>query len=196
MLLYANTTIASSVFANGVFKSRQSHWWTSLKHVWQKNFLMIGQPAVERALSSQIGTGLYYNESVTEISENTDEVTVHTDHGNTFRGKFCVAADGARSTIRQSLNIGFTGTKPGMTWAVMDVFLDTDFPRCDEIVTFELHGQSRVSWIPRERNMARFYILLDGEITEEKCKASIKQHMMPYRVDFPATEWFSAFEGQ
>lgn len=166
-----------------------------MKHVWQKNFLMIGQPAVEEALSSQLGTSVYYNESVTDISEGMDGVKVYTDHGNTFRGKFCVAADGAKSIIRQSLNIGFTGTKPEMTWAVMDVFLDTDFPRCDEIITFELDGQSRVSWIPRERNMARFYILLDGEITEEKCKASIKQHMMPYRVDFVATEWFSTFEG-
>ncbi|KAJ3525003.1 hypothetical protein NM208_g11828 [Fusarium decemcellulare] len=184
----------SSIYANGSFQSRQSHWWTSLKHVWQKNFLMIGQPVVEEILSSQLCSVVFYGESVNDISENIDGVRVSTDRGNTFHAKYCVAADGARSMVRQSLNIGFHGTKPEMTWAVMDAFLDTDFPRCDEIITFELNGQSRVAWIPRERDMARFYILLDGKITEEKCKASIKQHMMPYRVDFVAIEWFSTFE--
>ncbi|KAI6755956.1 hypothetical protein HG530_011692 [Fusarium avenaceum] len=188
------TCNTSSIFGNGRFQSRQSHWWTSLKHVWQKNFLMIGQPVVEKVLSSQLGSMVYYGESAKDISEDIDSVRVSTNKGRIFQAKYCVAADGARSMIRQSLNIGFQGTKPEMTWAVMDVFLDTDFPICDEIITFELDGQSRVSWIPRERNMARFYILLDGEINEENCKASIKQHMAPYRVDFVATEWFSTFE--
>ncbi|KPM39365.1 hypothetical protein AK830_g7196 [Neonectria ditissima] len=191
---HTNSIEASSIFADGVFKSRQSHWWTSLKHVWQKNFLMIGQPVVEQVLSTEFGNSICYNESVSLISEMENAVEVLTDRGNIFRGKYCVAADGSRSMIRTSLNFGFAGTKPEMVWAVMDAFLDTDFPRCDEIVTFELDGQSRVSWIPRERNMARFYILLDGEITEEKCKTSIKQHMAPYRVDFVKVEWFSTFE--
>ncbi|KAF5019126.1 hypothetical protein F66182_8895 [Fusarium sp. NRRL 66182] len=184
----------SSIYANGKFQSRQSHWWTSLKHVWQKNFLMVGQPVVEQVLSSQLGSEVFYGESAKDISEDTDTIRVSTDRGKIFHAKYCVAADGARSMVRQNLHIGFRGTKPEMTWVVMDVFLDTDFPICDEIITFELDGQSRVSWIPRERGMARFYILLDGEITEEKCKASIQEHMMPYRVDFVATEWFSTFE--
>ncbi|RYP35546.1 hypothetical protein DL767_003800 [Monosporascus sp. MG133] len=48
--------------------------------------------------------------------------------GRTVRGKYAIAADGARSTVRSALNISFTGTKPEMVWMVLDTFIDTDFP--------------------------------------------------------------------
>lgn len=38
----------------------------------------------------------------------------------TIRAKYCLAADGARSFMRNTLNIGWEGTKPNMTWAVLD----------------------------------------------------------------------------
>lgn len=82
-----------------------------------------------------------------------------------------------------------------MVCAVPDAFLDTDFPVCSEIITFQLHGQSRVSWIPRERGMSRFYVLVDGDISQEKAEASIHAHLASYRVDFVRTVWFSTFEG-
>lgn len=46
----------------------------------------------------------------------------------------------------------------------------------------------------RERGMNRFYILLDGEITQEKAEASVRDHMAPHKVEFKKTEWFSTFE--
>ena len=42
--------------------------------------------------------------------------------------------------------------------------------------------------------MQRFYVLLDGEITQEKTEASIRRHMAPYTVEFTHIEWFSKFE--
>ncbi|KKA28491.1 hypothetical protein TD95_003223 [Thielaviopsis punctulata] len=186
------TCNTSSTFANGQFTSRQSHWWNSLPYTYRKNFLMLGQPLVEAALSSRLGASVCYNEPVTSIHEDADSVTVTTAAGRTIRSRYAVAADGARSTARTQLGIDFTGTKPGMRWAVLDAFIDTDFPVCNEIVTFQLNGQSRVSWIPRERELGRFYVLLeDGvEITEENAKVSIREHMAPYRVEFTRTEWF------
>lgn len=47
----------------------------------------------------------------------------------------------------------------------------------------------------RERGMARFYVLLDGEITQPRVEAEIRKFLKPHRVDFAATEWFSTFEG-
>lgn len=47
----------------------------------------------------------------------------------------------------------------------------------------------------RERNMARFYVLLDGEITLEKTQAEIKKFLAPHRIDFTQVEWFSHFDG-
>ncbi|KAH9905170.1 FAD binding domain-containing protein [Xylariomycetidae sp. FL2044] len=184
----------SSTFAEGDFKSRQSHWWTGLEHCFHRNFLMIGQPVVEEILHSQLDTAVHYREEVVAIHETQDGVTVATNSGRTVRGRYAIAADGARSTVRSALGITFTGTKPEMVWAVLDTFIDTDFPLCDEIITFQLHGQSRVSWIPRERGMARFYVLLDGDITRERAEESIREHMTPHRVDFIKTEWFSTFD--
>lgn len=174
--------------------ARQSHWWTGLEHCLHKHFLMIGQPQVEAAVLEKVSTEVHYGENVVSISENEECVVVMTDLGRTIRARYAIGADGARSMVRNSLGIPFTGTKPEMIWAVLDTFIDTDFPVCNEIVTFQLNEQSRVSWIPRERGMARFYVLLDGEITQEKAEASIREHMTPHRVDFKATEWFSTFE--
>ncbi|GJD04482.1 FAD monooxygenase [Colletotrichum higginsianum] len=189
------TCNTSSTFADGDFKSRQSHWWTGLEHCFRKNFLMIGQPVVEKVLSERLSTPIGYGETVSAIAEDADGVVVSTSKGRTIRSRYAVGADGARSTVRNALGISFTGTKPEMVWAVLDTFLDTTFPVCSEIITFQLNGQSRVSWIPRERGMARFYVLLDGDITQAKAEASIREHMAPHRVDFVKTEWFSTFDG-
>lgn len=186
----------SSTFGNGAWMARQSHWWTGLEHCLHKHFLMVGQPEVEAALLAQSNTVVHYSENAAAISEDEHGVTVATDLGRTIRARYAIGADGARSMVRNTLGISFTGTKPEMIWAVLDTFIDTDFPVCNEIVTFQLNGQSRVSWIPRERGMARFYVLLDGEVTQEKAEASIREHMAPHRVGFTATEWFSTFESK
>ncbi|RAH64398.1 monooxygenase [Aspergillus aculeatinus CBS 121060] len=188
------TCNTSSTFEAGRFTSQQSHWWTSLKHTHRPNFLMIGQSRVEEALLHQLDIPVAYHTRATSIAEFDAGVVVTTDQGRTIVSKYAIAADGARSFVRRALNIPFTGTKPEMVWAVLDTFIETDFPVCPEIITFQKDGQSRVSWIPRERGMSRFYILLDGEITQEKAEASIREHMAPHKIEFKRTEWFSTFE--
>ncbi|KAH7226886.1 FAD binding domain-containing protein [Fusarium oxysporum] len=183
----------SSTFKAGDFKSRQNAWWVGIEHAFHKNFLMIGQPVVEQVMRNRLGDAVSYNEHVISIAEEDDSVTVMTSSGRKVRSKYAVGADGARSFVRNTLGISFTGTKPEMTWAVLDTFLDTDFPVCPEIITFELDGESRVAWIPRERGMSRFYVLLKGEITQQLAEQSIREHLAPYRVEFTKTEWFSTF---
>ena len=156
---------------------------------------MIGQPEVEKAILRRVKTPVRFGEKIVSISETDTGVSVTSDLGRTVRCKYAIAADGARSTIRSALGIDFTGTKPEMAWAVLDTFIETDFPVCSEIITFQLNNQSRVAWIPRERGMARFYVLLEGEITQDRAESSIQEHLAPHRVNFRRTEWFSTFEG-
>lgn len=188
-------SIASSTFTEGAFLSRQSHWWTSLTNIHRPNFLMIGQADIEKALNSKLDIQVRRNVDVIKVEETNAGTKLHCSTG-ILEGKYLVGADGARSLVREQLRIPFEGTKPEMVWAVLDTFLETDFPQCPEIVTFQSNGQSRVSWIPRERGMARFYVLLDGEITQAKTEAKIREVMIPYRVDFIRTEWFSTFESK
>ncbi|KAK7947914.1 uncharacterized protein PG986_008800 [Apiospora aurea] len=168
----------SSTFANGEFQSRQSSWWASLEHCLEKNMLIVGQPEIEKVLLQKLRTEhstaaafFRFDHRATSISEDADGVTVKSEHvtagdgggnsnGVTTRAKYAIGADGARSTVRQALDIGFEGTEPEMVWAALDTLLDTDFPVCPEIVSLQLAGQCRVLWIPRERGMARFYIRL------------------------------------
>jgi phenol 2-monooxygenase len=157
---------------------------------------MIGQPVIEDIIYRKLDNVVCYGERVVAILETEEGIKTTTDRGRVVLSKYAVAADGARSTVRNVLNISFEGAKPEMVWAVLDTFIDTDFPECSEIITFQLNGQSRVSWIPRERNMARFYVLLDGEITQKRAEDSIREHMAPHRIDFKKTEWFSTFEGK
>lgn len=175
--------------------SHKSDWWESLEHVLHKNFLMIGQPVVEEMLSRRLPGLVCYDQRVTSIMEDDDLVKISTDSDRTIHCRYAIGADGARSTVRHHMGVSFTGTKPGMLWAVLDTFIDSDFPSCPEIITFQLDGQSRVAWIPRERGLCRFYVLLDGDISLERAEESIRQHVAPYRIHFRRTEWFSTFEG-
>ncbi|CAH0040471.1 unnamed protein product [Clonostachys solani] len=184
----------SSTFAKGEFKSRQNDWWVSLEHTLHKNFLMLGQPVIEAMLCKRLPGLVHFGETVTEISEGKTQVEVITSTGRRVRAKYVIGADGARSTVRNALGISFTGTKPEMLWAVIDAFIETDFPTCPEIITFQINGQSRVSWIPRERGLSRFYVLLEGEVTEERAKESVKLHLAPYKVEFTKVEWYSTFD--
>ncbi|KAL1304353.1 hypothetical protein AAFC00_000750 [Neodothiora populina] len=185
----------SSVFKDGEFQSRNNRWWTSIADSAYKEFLMIGQADVERALVKHLDIDVLYETEVSKVSESDREVKV-TVGGETMYSKYLIAADGGQSQIRKQLGIEFRGDMPNMRWAVLDTFIKTDFPVCNEIISFEHNGQSRVSWIPRERGMARFYILLEGEVTQEKSEKSIRKHMAPFNVEFSKTEWFSTYDVQ
>lgn len=113
---------------------------------------MIGQADIERVLHSKLDIKTRHNARVEHIEElrSGDDVLVRSHlHDSVVTSKYVVGADGARSFVRNAMDIPFEGTKPNMIWAVLDTFLDTDFPVCPEIITFQVDGQARVSWIPR-----------------------------------------------
>ncbi|KAK8009350.1 hypothetical protein PG991_011901 [Apiospora marii] len=179
----------SSTFANGAFETRQSHWWTSIEHCQHKNMLIIGQPAVEKALLAQLQAprqpnvplAIRFRHRAKSIEEDGSGVKVisegFTEHGVpsrvTTRAQFAIGADGARSTVRPLLGFGFEGSQPEMVWAVLDTWLDTDFPTCPEIISLQNGGQCRVLW-----GAAR------------AAPETIREHMSPYRVRFLRAEWF------
>ncbi|CAI9633449.1 unnamed protein product [Alternaria burnsii] len=185
----------SSIYADGQFTSRQSHWWNGIPHTFYNNLLMIGQPFIEQLFVSHLDVPVNYSEPALSLSHSITplQATVQTAK-RTIKARYCLASDGARSFMRGELGIGWEGTKPNMVWAVLDCWIDTTFPICREIVTLQSDGESRMAWIPRERGMQRFYVLLDGEVTLEKTQDSVRRHMAPHSVEFTHIEWFSKFE--
>lgn len=160
-----------------------------------KEFLMIGQSDIEKAILKHLDIDVRYGTTVDSITEAAEEVVVRIGDEEIY-SRYVIGADGAHSSVRKQLGIQFLGDKPNMCWSVLDTFLKTDFPVCNEIINFEENGQSRVSWIPRERGMARFYVLLEGEITQENAELSVKRHLAPYNVEFAGTEWYSTYNGK
>ncbi|ELR23151.1 FAD-dependent oxidoreductase, putative [Acanthamoeba castellanii str. Neff] len=189
----------SSTFSDGNFVSRQNDWWVSLKNTARPNFLMIGQADVEAAMHSMLDITCHHGHEALNIEEVTidgEDYVRTTFADKVIVSRYAVGADGAKSLVRNTLNIPFEGDKPNMVWHVLDTFIDTDFPVCPEIITFQVAGQARISWIPRERGMARFYTLLEDNSAADqpRIEAEIRKFLAPYRVDFQRTEWFSIFE--
>lgn len=111
---------------------------------------MIGQPYIERTFVSNLDIPVHYSEPALSFSYTTSPQTVTVEtHKRKVTGKYCIAADGARSIIRTELGISWEGTKPNMVWTVIDCWIDTTYPVSREIVALEADGQSRMAWIPR-----------------------------------------------
>lgn len=141
---------ASTTFAEGQITSRQNHWWTSIPHTFYDSLLMIGQPYIESLFVSHLDIPVSYSEPVVGFSQSgSPSYAIVRTAKRTVRAKYCIAADGARSFIRNQLNIGWEGTKPNMVWTVLDCWIETTFPVAKQIVTLEVAGESRVAWIPR-----------------------------------------------
>ncbi|PVH97871.1 FAD/NAD(P)-binding domain-containing protein [Periconia macrospinosa] len=187
---------ASTTYADGEFTSRQPTWWNNIPHTFYNTLLMIGQPFIERHLASYLDIPVHYSEPVISLShdQGPHQTAIIRTANRTIKAKYCLAADGAKSFVRNELGIGWEGTKPNMVWAVLDCWIESTFLLAKEIITLQIDGQSRMAWIPRERGMQRFYILLDGEITLEKAQAEVRRHMAPHPVEFTHIEWFSKFE--
>jgi 2-polyprenyl-6-methoxyphenol hydroxylase-like FAD-dependent oxidoreductase len=186
----------SSVWANGQFVSRQSSWWDALEGCFHKHFLMIGQSYVEEAIDKRLnmlGRGVRRKTEVANVSILDDTCVTTLCDGSVIRSRFVIGADGPRSLVRKLFGIGFEITKPEITWAVVDGVIDTDFPKVPEIIVFQT-DTSDVAWIPRERNVDRFYVRIDKQsYSFEEIMDRIQRAISPHQLKFNSIEWTSSF---
>ncbi|KAH9903697.1 FAD binding domain-containing protein [Xylariomycetidae sp. FL2044] len=127
-------------------------------------------------------------------------VTVTASRGGkdqVFRAKYALAADGAHSLVRKSLGISMIGDSSDAVWGVMDIYPQTDFPDIRKKATIN-SGAGNLIIIPREGDhLARFYMELRGtaarDVTLAHLHEKARQIFRPYRMDFAATSWWSAY---
>lgn len=186
----------SSVWANGGFVSRQSHWWENLEGCLHKHFLMIGQSYIEKILDQKltsVGCGVKRRTEVQDVSIEKDICFVRLANGETLTARYVIGADGPRSVVRSKFQIPFEITRPEIIWAVIDGVINFTFPKVDEIIVFQA-TTSDVAWIPREGRIDRFYVRMDKEsFTMEEVVSKINQAMAPHTLSFASVEWFSHF---
>jgi 2-polyprenyl-6-methoxyphenol hydroxylase-like FAD-dependent oxidoreductase len=186
----------SSVWANGAYISRQSSWWDELEGCFHKHFLMLGQAYLERLVDQKLsdaGNPVLRSTSILDVKVLDDHCETSLSNHDKIISKYVIGSDGSRSKVRQFFSIPFEITKPQMTWAVLDCVIETDFQKVPEIIVFQT-DTSDVAWIPRERNIERFYVRMDREtFTLDDVLAKIRRAVSPHFLKIIDIEWYSQF---
>jgi 2-polyprenyl-6-methoxyphenol hydroxylase-like FAD-dependent oxidoreductase len=193
---HGKTCDTSSIWADGRFVSRQSTWWESLEGCFHKHFLMLGQAHVEQLLDrrlAELGCPVRRTTTVSAIELTDDGCRSTLSSGEVVESRFVIGSDGARSIVRELFDVPFEITRTEQLWAVLDAVFDTDFPKVPEIIVFQAET-SDVAWIPRERDLDRFYVRMDTEeFSLDEVVARINHAMRPHQVTVRDLEWFSRF---
>ena len=94
-------------------------------------FTNLGQSAVERMLDERVATEplvrLRWGAEVVALEQDAGGVAVRLAGGEELRGPYCVAADGARSTVRGLLGLPFGGQSFPDQFLIADVRADLPF---------------------------------------------------------------------
>ena len=150
----------------------------------------------------------YRIKAIDDSSEN-EFVTVHLNKNDqtseTLKARYVVGCDGARSMVRQCINLELLGDSANQAWGVMDVLLVTDFPdiRFKSVIGSAQHGNLLV--IPREGGyLVRLYIELDqlnpGErvsaknIQADDLAKAAQRIFHPFKLDVKQLVWWSVYE--
>ncbi len=154
-----------------------------------------------------------YNRKLTELTrtKNTDYPLtatideISTGKKETINARYVVGCDGARSTVRQFLNLQLKGESARQLWGVMDVLAITDFPDIRKKAVIQSKQQGSLLIIPREGGyMVRMYIELDElhgnerasdkNVTSDMLIEKARAILSPYSLDVKETAWWSAYE--
>src|SRR5215204_6167670 len=88
-------------------------------------FINLGQSDVERMLDERVADepliDMRWGARVVGLEQDDRGVTVRCDRGEVLRGPYCVAADGARSTVRELLGLAFDGSSFPDQFLISDV---------------------------------------------------------------------------
>ncbi|KAJ7254641.1 FAD binding domain-containing protein [Mycena haematopus] len=98
------------------------------------------------------------------------------------RAKFVVGTDGAHSWIRKTLNIAMEGSQTDYVWGVVDMVPQTDFPDIRHKTAIHSENGSCMI-IPREGDMIRLYIQLEGKDAVDATSGRVdKKRIGPHQL--------------
>ena len=123
----------------------------------------------------------------------------------TISAKYIVGCDGARSVVRNELNLSLKGDSANQAWGVMDVLAITDFPDVRLKAIIHSINEGNLLIIPREGGyLIRLYIELDKlseneriankNIRSDHLISAAKRIMHPYSIQIKEIVWWSVYE--
>lgn len=94
-------------------------------------FTSLPQVEIERFLLTacqKAGVEFVWNACVTDVKTTSEGVTLTTESGQRWTAAYLIGADGARSAVRQALNIPMEGSRSRNSYIVVDVAEDENDP--------------------------------------------------------------------
>lgn len=149
-----------------------------------------------------------YNRRMIGLDDDAEGVTVEVDHlgsPETFRARYVVGCDGARSVVRQAIGRKLKGDSAHQAWGVMDILCNTDFPDIRYKSLIQSQKEGTVLVIPREGGfLVRIYVELsklnpdervsDQALTVDDLIAAARRIMAPYKLDVKEVAWWSVYD--
>jgi 3-(3-hydroxy-phenyl)propionate hydroxylase len=150
--LYRDTLDLLEGIAPGVTEPliKQSYGWTQVrttfraKDMYVRKFpaaapgkfgISVAQPAQERVLFERClreGVEFRWGQAVAAVSTDSDGVTLQITGAGPVRARYVVAADGARSAVRQGLGIEMEGSRSNTSFVIVDLAANMDDPAYNE----------------------------------------------------------------
>ncbi|KAI8339566.1 FAD binding domain-containing protein [Chlamydoabsidia padenii] len=184
--------------------------------------LCVGQHITESSLESHLSHHEVQVErpsTVTSIKQNISEdngathplvATVSNLHDKVSQQiacKYILGCDGAHSSIRQQLQIGYDGTSTEIAGGVMDALIRTNFPGKKDFCLLQGDTFKTVNLFPRENGLTRILVHFTEDdnglgksqqhtrynIQMEDIQREAKRALMPYRIEFLGTLYWSTY---
>lgn len=135
------------------------------------------------------------------------EVRLQEDSGNerTVWAKYVTGCEGARSKVRDCIDVEVHSDTASQAWGVMDILANTDFPDFRTRSGIQSDKDGTILLIPREGGfLTRFYVSLENptDQTRERVMSTTVEEVIeranrilhPYSVDVKDVAWFSNYE--
>ncbi|KAL4899370.1 hypothetical protein BDW74DRAFT_163547 [Aspergillus multicolor] len=122
-----------------------------------------------------------------------------------IQARYVVGCDGAKSLVREQLDVPLEAKSTNSMWGVIDIVPITDFPDIRQSCAIHSDQFGSVMTAPREDRLVRFYIQLKGDDeldkkamaqTEESPDALIQliqRIMKPYSLTYKYCDWYSVY---
>ncbi|GAA1553969.1 hypothetical protein GCM10009691_30410 [Brevibacterium picturae] len=123
----------------------------------------------------------------------------------TVRAKYVTGCDGARSKVRDCIDVEVASDPTAQAWAVIDILANTDFLDFRTRSGIQSDEDGSILLIPREGGfLTRFYVSLESPTPEtrdrilattaEEAIERANRILNPYSVDVREVTWFSIYE--
>ncbi|KAL3466999.1 FAD binding domain-containing protein [Aspergillus heterothallicus] len=139
------------------------------------------------------------------LQDGTPNEHGHSEVTEIIQAQYVIACDGAKSLVREQLDVPLESKSTDSRWAVIDIVPITDFPDIRQSCAIHSDKYGSIMTAPRENRLVRFYLQLTGDSdlerkalgqTEESPDAIIKlarRIMQPYTLRYEHCDWWSIY---